>query len=188
MTDDERLEIASAPALWDWLGANHGRDRGLWLVTWKKAAGAAYVDREAVLDALVAHGWTDGRRRMLDATRTEHWIAPRRQPVWAQTYKDRAARLLAEGRMHPAGLASLMAAQASAMWNASAPVDALLVPEDLRAGLVAAGGAAWFDAAAPSYRRNVLRWLAGARSPQTRANRTSLIAAHAARGEKVPQY
>lgn len=185
---DDRLEIETAGALWDWLGQNHTRDAGLWLVTFKAADRARYVGREAVLDALIAHGWIDGRRMVLDDARTMQWVSPRRHQVWAQTYKDRAARLEAEGRMHPAGRAAIQAAQAAGQWPVSDPIDALIVPDDLRATLELAGGSVWFDAAAPSYRRNVLRWLSLAKGADTRARRAGVIADHAARGLKVPQY
>lgn len=186
----DRLEIESAEALWTWLEAHHATPDGIWLVTWKKAAGAAYVSREAVLDALVAYGWIDGRRlKHPDPLRTMQRVAPRAQPVWAERYRTRAERLIAEGRMKPPGLAAIEAAKTAGTWQAWQDVDDLAVPEDLQAALAGRPGAAgWFDASAPSYRRNVLRFLRAAKRPQTRAKRCALIADHAARGEKVPQY
>lgn len=68
-----------------------------------------------------------------------------------------------------------------------ADVDALVVPRDRRAALTEAAGA-WFDAAIPSYRRNVLRWMASAKTEPTRAKRVAEIAARAAKGESVPQF
>jgi uncharacterized protein YdeI (YjbR/CyaY-like superfamily) len=183
----ERVEIRAARALWDWLAAHHGRERGVLLVTWKAAHRQAYVSRDEVLDALVAHGWIDGRRFALDADRTMQLIAPRRERSWAESYKRRAARLEAEGRMHPAGRASVEAGRAGGLWDAMAEVDALTVPGDLAAALTGPGRI-WWDRAAPSYRRNVLRWIAGAKRPETRAKRVATVAAHSARGEKVPQY
>lgn len=186
-TDPDRIEIASAAALWDWLGANHARP-SVWLVTWKASHPDAYISRDEVLDALVAHGWIDGRRMKLDADRTMQLIAPRAQTIWARSYKDRAERLIAAGRMQPPGLAAYRQAQLSPDWQASDPIDDLVVPPDLRAALDGASASAWFDAAAPSYRRNVLRYLAQARRDDTRRKRIARITEHAARGEKVPQY
>jgi uncharacterized protein YdeI (YjbR/CyaY-like superfamily) len=183
----ERVEVTSEAALWTWLG-DHPAGPSVWLVTWKAACPDKYVSREQVLDALIAHGWIDGRRMKLDADRSMQLIAPRQQQVWARSYKDRAVRLIAEGRMQPPGLRAYRDAQASAQWSASDPIDDLVVPADLRAALELAGASAWFDAAAPSYRRNVLRFLAQARRDDTRRKRIALIADHAARGQKVPQY
>ncbi|WP_220748637.1 YdeI/OmpD-associated family protein [Jannaschia pagri] len=182
----DRIEVTSEAALWAWLGAHHGRADGVLLVTWKATHRDKYLSRDAVLDALIAHGWIDGRRYKLDADRTMQLISPRREQTWAKTYKDRAARLEAEGRMHPAGRAAVAAGKASGLWDAMADVDALQVPDDLRAAL--GSGAGWFDGAAPSYRRNVLRWIAQAKTAPTRTKRIDTVAAHAQRGEKVPHY
>jgi uncharacterized protein YdeI (YjbR/CyaY-like superfamily) len=64
-------------------------------------------------------------------------------------------------------------------------VDALLVPEDLGAALAGLRGT--FDALPPSYRRNLLRWVALARRPETRAKRVAEIAAATAEGRRIPQ-
>ena len=184
----EKLEIRSAAELWDWLEAHHTRPDGIWLVTWKAADRTRYVSRDDVLDPLIAYGWIDGRRMKLDDRRTMQLIAPRRQQIWAESYKRRAASLESEGRMRPPGFAAISRARASRHWDALADVDALIVPDDLNIALSENGALPWWEAAAPSYRRNVLRWVAGAQRPATRAKRVAAAADHAARGEKVPQY
>jgi uncharacterized protein YdeI (YjbR/CyaY-like superfamily) len=184
-----KVEVDSAAALQAWLSANHAQTAAVWLVTFKVHVPARYVPHDHVLDALIAFGWIDGIRRMLDADRTMQLIAPRKMQVWAKTYKDRAARLISDGRMHPAGLAAMARSQAAGLWDALDHVDALLVPDDLAAALADQPTAdAWFHAAAPSYRRNVLRWVAQAKTPPTRAKRIATICDHAALCRRVPQF
>jgi uncharacterized protein YdeI (YjbR/CyaY-like superfamily) len=183
-----RVEVQTEAELWAWLADHHMQAESVWLVTWKAQHRDRYVSREAVLDALIAHGWIDGRRLKLDEDRTMQLISPRQQQAWAASYKTRAARLESGGRMHPAGRAAVERGRASGLWHASDPVDALVDPDDLLGALAHAGGLAWWQAAAPSYRRNILRWIAQAKRPETRANRLAIVASHAARGEKVPQY
>ncbi|MEE4348637.1 MAG: YdeI/OmpD-associated family protein [Pacificimonas sp.] len=183
-----RIEVQTEAALWAWLADHHVQPDSVWLVTWKAQHRDFYVSREAVLDALIAHGWIDGRRMKLDEARTMQLISPRRQQAWAQSYKTRAARLEAEGRMHPAGRAAVERGQASGLWHASDPVDALNDPDELVEALEQAGALNWWRAAAPSYRRNILRWIAQAKRSGTRANRIATVTSHAARGQKVPQY
>ncbi|MEO1551045.1 MAG: YdeI/OmpD-associated family protein [Pseudomonadota bacterium] len=182
-----QVEVTSEAALWAWLEAHHGQDESVWLVTYKAADAARYVGREAVLDALVAYGWVDGRRKVLDGRRTQQLISPRRTQYWAKSYKDRAQRLEEEGRMRPAGRASVAQGKASGLWSFMDDVEALVVPEDLQAALEAVEAANWFGTAAPSYRRNVLRWIKLAKSQSTRAKRIDQVARQAALGEKVPQ-
>ncbi|MEO0681250.1 MAG: YdeI/OmpD-associated family protein [Pseudomonadota bacterium] len=183
----ERVEVASAAALRDWLAARPGRSQGVWLVTFKKAVPDKYVSREAVLDALLAFGWVDGRRKALDATRTMQLITPRRTEAWAQSYKDRAARLIEDGRMAPPGLAAIEASKAAGLWDHWSDVDALIDPPDLTQALRQVGATQRWAEAAPSYRRNVLRWIKLAKTEPTRAKRIAAAAQAAAAGEKLPQ-
>ena len=184
----ERVEITSDDELWQWLQKHHKSLNSVWLVTCKAVDANRYVSRDAVLDALIAYGWIDGRRLKLDEARTMQLISPRKQQVWAKTYKDRAERLKAEGRMHAAGEAAVDEAQQSGRWTESKEIDALVEPDDLVSALEATGAFAWWQAAAPSYRRNVLRWIAGAKKPETRGKRIDKTSNLAAQQIKVPQF
>lgn len=179
------VEIKSAQALWDWLDLHHTKARGAILVTWKAAHPAFYVSREEVLDALIAYGWIDGRRYVLDADRSAQLITPRKVQHWAQSYKTRAAALLAAGRMRPAGLAAIAAGKEAGLWDYMADVDRLEVPDDLDAAL-GATRRQW-DGLAASYRRNVLRWIKLAKTAPTRAKRIAQTVEATAQGRKLPQ-
>ena len=182
----ERVEVTSHVQLRDWLEVHHSQDESVWLVTYKKRAGDRYVSREQVLDELVAFGWIDGARRKLDDDRTMQLIGPRRVLHWAKSYKDRAQRLIAEERMHPAGLAAIEASEAAGLWGVMDDVDALVVPDDLATALLAGRSAEAFAAFPPSYRRNVLRWIAIAKTPSTRQKRIDRTVEVTHRGERIP--
>jgi uncharacterized protein YdeI (YjbR/CyaY-like superfamily) len=90
--------------------------------------------------------------------------------------------------MQPPGLAAIEASKRNGLWDAMAEVDALVIPPDLAAALDGVQPAADnFHGAAPSYRRNVLRWIKGAKTPDTRARRIAQTVDHAVRGVKLPQ-
>lgn len=177
------IEITSTAQLWDWLAENHGQPDSVKLITWKAAQPDKYVSRDAVLDALIAHGWVDGRRFVVDADRTAQLISPRKQQAWAKSYKDRVERLRADGRMHPAGEASVVAGRASGLWTFFDDVDALIVPDDLGAAL---NLQRWEDLP-PSYRRNVLRWIKLAKTSATRAKRIRAAAEATDAGTRIAQ-
>ena len=184
--DYERVEISAASELREWLLANHTQDDGVWLVTYK-AHTDRYVSREDVLDELLCFGWIDGRRMALDEDRTMQLVAPRRTQYWAKSYKDRVARLAAEGRMHASGLRSVAEGKRSGLWSFMDDVDALVVPEDLRYGLIESAALERFEALPPSYRRNILRWIKLAKRPETRSDRISRAVETTTRGERIPQ-
>ena len=177
------LEITTEAALWDWLAENQDQPDSIRLITWKAAHADKFVGREAVLDALIAYGWIDGRRFVVDDDRTAQLITRRQQQAWAQSYKDRAARLEAEGRMQAPGRAAIDAGKASGLWDFFADVDALIVPPDLAETL----NLTRWESLAPSYQRNVLRWIKLAKTAPTRAKRIAATVEATAKGEKLPQ-
>lgn len=182
-----RVEVKTADELRGWLSRHHTQDESVWLITYKKSAGARYVSTSEVLDELVAFGWTDGIRQRVDEERTMQLISPRRTKPWAKSYKERAERLIAEGRMHPAGQASIDAAKATGAWDAMQDVDALEIPHDLHSALEDQAPALEnFRSFPPSTRRNILRWIAQARTEATRQRRVARIAMDAAANIRTP--
>ncbi|MGY1750512.1 YdeI/OmpD-associated family protein [Modestobacter sp. SYSU DS0511] len=83
------------------------------------------------------------------------------------------ARLIAEGRMRPAGLAQVEAAQADGRWDrAYAGPATVTVPDDLAAALAGVpAAAAAFAALRSQDRYTVLHRVHTAVTPQTRAKR-----------------
>jgi len=170
------------------LEANHSQTESIWLVTYKKHMGAKYVSVQDILDEVLCFGWVDGIRRKLDEDRTMQLIAPRQTQHWANTYKDRAAKLIESGRMQAAGLATIEASKQNGLWNFMDDVDALIKPEDLVEALNAHPPAYEnFDASAPSYQRNVLRWIKLAKTAKTRTKRIQETTISAAQKRKIPQ-
>ena len=67
---------------------------------------------------LLCHGWIDGQ---LDTYDDHHWLirfTPRKpRSKWSELNRRRAAELLAEGRMRPAGLAQIEMAKSDGRWD-----------------------------------------------------------------------
>lgn len=184
----EKVEVGSTEALHTWLSRNHDRSEGVALVTFKKHVGSKYVSTDEVLDELLCFGWIDGARCKLDDDRTMQFISPRRTQHWSKSYKDRVARLQDENRMQPPGLQAIAEGKRSGLWTLMDDVDALIVPGDLQRELGKRTHAAdRFGHSAPSYRRNVLRWIKLAKTEATRKRRIEKAVDYAARDERIPQ-
>jgi uncharacterized protein YdeI (YjbR/CyaY-like superfamily) len=88
-----------------WLSENHTDEKAVWIIIQKKGStrpGLRY--EEAVLEA-VAHGWIDGKMKRLNDNEFMQRFTPRRRnSVWSLSNRERAERLISEGRMTPAGL------------------------------------------------------------------------------------
>lgn len=185
----DRVTVSSVSDLHNWLLENHAREQSIWLVTYKKVVSSKYVSREEVLDELIAFGWIDGIRQAVDDVTTMQLISPRQTKPWAKSYKDRADRLLSQGRMQPSGLAAVNLAKATGAWDEMTDVDFLVMPEDLLAALNGRGNAlGFFENFPPSTKRNILRWISAAKTPETRAKRILKTASEAENNTRVSSH
>lgn len=181
LSDAPLVEFVDRGTWRAWLEANHAASRGAWLVMNRQAARMSQYE-EAVEEAL-CFGWIDSTTGRVDEQRNKLYFAPRKpRSVWAASNKARIERLIASGRMAPAGLAVIERAKANGSWGLLDSVDRLEVPPDLAAALAARPqAAATFASWTPSVRRQALGHIVQARRPETRADRIRKIADAAAR-------
>ena len=183
------VEVLTRADLRAWLLANHGQPRGVWLVTHKKAQGAAHVSYEEIVLECLAFGWVDSLGRAKDERRSMLWISPRKPGSnWSRFNKALVERLEAEGLMTPMGRAAIDRAKQDGTWTALDAVEALEVPPDLAQALDAAQARPAWDAYPRSVRRGVLELLLNAKRPETRAAKVAAIAEAAAKGERPFQW
>jgi uncharacterized protein YdeI (YjbR/CyaY-like superfamily) len=186
----ERVELATREELRAWLAAHHATSRGVWLITAKRGSGRSTIPYDAIVEEALCFGWIDSLPRSLDAERSMRLLTPRKPTSnWSRVNKQRVEKLIAAGRMAPAGQDAVDAAKASGRWQALDAVEALAVPPDLAHALAAdpAAGAAW-DAFPRSAKRAILEWIAAARRPETRARRIATTIAEAAVGRRANQW
>src|SRR2546430_6103957 len=160
---------------WDtWLAAHHTDSPGLWLKIAKKGAAGRTVSYSDALDVALCHGWIDGQKGRHD---DEYWLqrfTPRKPGGnWSKINTERAAALIASGRMRPAGLREVERAQADGRWEqAYESQSRVTVPEDLARALAANERAGAFFATLDSANRYAILYRIGtAKKPETRAKR-----------------
>lgn len=144
MTPDARRikSFRTLQAFETWLRANHERETEIWIRIFKKASGKKTVTHAEALDVALCWGWIDAiRKRYDDESFLQRFTPRRRGSTWSQVNREHVARLVAEGRMTPAGQREVDAARADGRWDAAyAPIrsaTADTVPADLRAAIEA---------------------------------------------------
>ena len=165
-----------------WLAQNHGDSPGVWLVSWKKATGKPFVPYTDTVDEALCFGWVDSRVNTLDDQQAMR-LFTRRNPKspWSRINKDKAVRLMKEGRMVEAGARVVAAAQSNGAWTVYDEIEDLVIPPDLASALGDNDVArASFENFPPSSRKNILWWIKSARKPETRAARIAKTAELAA--------
>jgi len=165
---------ATASELWMELRLAHVPDRGL---TWA----------DAVLEAL-CFGWIDSVSQPIDADRRrQRWTPRSARSTWSRVNIAHVERLIAEGRMHPAGLAAFArrAPERSGVYSHESGEVAL--DPRLQALVDASPGAVAFLAeATPGYRKAVRHWIMSAAQEATRERRTRQLIADCEAGLLVP--
>jgi uncharacterized protein YdeI (YjbR/CyaY-like superfamily) len=182
------LSFATPRDLETWLEANHASSDGFWLEFAKKGSGIRSVVYAEALELALSFGWIDGQARPLDDRRYLQRFTPRRaRSTWSKINRGKAERLIAEGRMRPAGLREVERARADGRWDEAydSPTTAT-VPDDFRKALDAEPAAKqFFESLGRTKRYSFLYRIADAKRPETRSRRIAEFVALLAEGKTL---
>jgi uncharacterized protein YdeI (YjbR/CyaY-like superfamily) len=183
------LIVADAAAWRVWLAEHHEESVGVTLVLAKKGVTEpTTLTYDQALDEALCYGWIDGQVQRRDETTYRQRFTHRRsRSSWSKRNVGIVERLLAEERMHPAGIAEVERAKADGRWEAAyaGPADSE-IPPDLAAALSAEPRArAMFEILTAHNRYAVLHRIGTAKRAETRSRRIEQFVAMLARGETV---
>jgi uncharacterized protein YdeI (YjbR/CyaY-like superfamily) len=167
-----------------WLEANHATEKEAWLAILKKQSPRPGVYYEEAVEEALCFGWIDGLARSAAPGYYHQRFTPRRPgSIWSVSNQQRVERLLAQGKMTEAGMAAVRAAQENGQWEAAIQrEDVSSLPDDLRRALEADPAAqAGFEKVPASKKKQLLYWLASAKTEQTRQKRLQQIVEQAAK-------
>ena len=176
MAPDDVLDLADGDAWEDWLEEHHDTAPEVWLRIAKRHSGLTSLRIDDALDGALCFGWIDGQRRGLDDVSFLQRYCPRRaRSSWSQVNVEKVARLTADGRMRPSGLAEVDRAKADGRWDAAYERQSTAeVPDDLAAALAAVPvAAAAFEALGKSERYAVFLPVLKATTPASRATQVA---------------
>jgi uncharacterized protein YdeI (YjbR/CyaY-like superfamily) len=187
-TEQPVLFFATPADLEAWMGEHGEESDGIWLKFAKKDSGIDSVVYAEAVEIALSYGWIDGQAKRLDDHHYLQRFTPRRsRSKWSKINREKAERLIGEGRMRPAGLREVERAKEDGRWDAAydSPSTAT-VPDDFQAALDAEPAAAAFFASLGSTRRySFLYRVNDAKRPETRAKRIAEYVELLARGETL---
>ena len=137
VVDPKRVHaFADADGFHQWLGRHHDREPEVWIRIYKVKSGTPTISPAQAIEAALCWGWIDGIRKGLDDVSFLQRYSPRTKTgVWSQINVDTVARLIADGRMTPAGLTQVEAAKADGRWDKAYRSKGSTVPADLQAAI-----------------------------------------------------
>ena len=171
-----------------WLEAEHQTSPGIYVVIAKRGAPEPTLEQAEMVESLLCFGWIDGQVRRLDEHHFLTRVTPRRpKSVWSRKNVEWVQRLTEAGRMRPAGLAAVEAAQADGRWDrAYAGPASITVPDDLAEALAAQPAAREFFEQLDGTNRYAVLWrVHTATTPQTRARRIASLVQMLAEGRRI---
>src|SRR3954447_18188062 len=180
--------FADQAAFEAWLESEHERSPGIYVVLAKKGAPEPTLKQSEMVESLLCFGWIDGQVKRLDEHHFLTRVTPRQpKSVWSDKNVEWVQRLIEAGRLRPAGLAVVEAAQADGRWErAYAGAASITVPDDLAEALAAHPGATDFFEQLDGANRYAVLWrVHTATTPQTRAKRIAALAQMLAEGRRI---
>jgi uncharacterized protein YdeI (YjbR/CyaY-like superfamily) len=160
-----------------WLNTHHRTSAELLLRVYKTHASHLGVTYKQALDEALCFGWIDGIRRSVDENSFSIRFTPRKpKSIWSRVNVAHVERLIAEGRMKPAGRAAFEARDAKRTAIYSFENTPQAFPPEM-AGKFKANDSAWafFAEQAPWYRRTVTHWVLTANKEETRTRRLDAL-------------
>jgi uncharacterized protein YdeI (YjbR/CyaY-like superfamily) len=186
----EQVTVRSRSEWRRWLSTHHASSPGVWAVTYKKEAAGPSVSYGSIVEEALCFGWIDSTRKAVDGDRSRLLVTPRKpKSRWSKINKERVDRLMAAGKMQPAGLAAIEVSKANGNWERLDAVERLEEPDDLRAALDRRpkARAAW-DGFPRSTKRAILEWISTAKKDETRAKRVAETVSEAAQGRRANRW
>lgn len=181
------LTFASSSIWRTWLAENHAVSDGIWLRFFKKGSGVETVTYAEALQEALCFGWIDGQRQTFDSQSYLQKFTPRRpKSGWSKINVGHAERLIANGRMTPAGLRAIEAAKGDGRWDRAYDSPGRMgVPEDFLKALAKHNRAkTFFDKLDRVNRFSICYRLQTAKTAETREKRMTAIIDMLKRGER----
>ncbi len=179
MSEDNPRNFRDIEEWRKWLNDNHEDEKSIWVVIQKKASEKIGIRYEEVVLEAVAHGWIDGIVKRIDDDEFKQRYTPRRKnSLWSLRNRERANKLIAEGRMTTMGMEKVEEAKRNGRWdNAySSSRKNVEIPKDLKKALMKNEKSITNFKAFPSYVQFMyIHWINEAKRQDTRKRRIHTV-------------
>ena len=190
VTSEKALSFKNRDEWRIWLEANHKDSLEAWVLFHKKHVNTSVLEYGEAVEESIRFGWIDGKLRRIDDRTHMIRFTPRKpNSLWSEHNRDRAEKLLREGKMIGRGLAAVNAAKKNGRWaEAYSMRRSLRIPPDLRTALLA-NKKAWdnFCRLSKSNKCTFIFWVESAKRDETRKKRIREAVLRISRGTSHQQ-
>jgi uncharacterized protein YdeI (YjbR/CyaY-like superfamily) len=174
MRKNEELYFTNRKDWRTWLTENNDTKRVVWLVYYKKDSGKPIIPYHDSVEEALCFGWVDSVIRKVDSARYARKFTPRaRVSKWSEANKERAEKMIKEGKMTSAGLARVRETKETGRWLKTHETKKELAIQSYFEEALAENKKAlgFYSRLAPSYKRNAVAWIESAKREETRKKR-----------------
>lgn len=170
----EELYVTSTEDWRNWLETNHDSKSEIWLIFYRKHTNKPSLSYNSAVEEALCFGWIDSTIKKLDEEKYARKFTPRKaQSRWSELNRNRANRMIMIGKMREAGWTKIKEAKKSGEWfRKSSRRSLFTIPPFVEKALTANKKAhSNFSKLAPSYKRQYIGWIIGAKKEGTRMKR-----------------
>jgi uncharacterized protein YdeI (YjbR/CyaY-like superfamily) len=161
-----------------WLENNHNKFKEIWLIHYKKSSNKKGINHYDAVEEALCFGWIDSTLKKIDEERYILRYTPRKEKsVWSKINKEKAEKMILNGKMTQSGLEKIKLAKKHDLWNTAYTNKVKeKIPSDLKKVLLL-DKVAWinFQNFANSYRNRYIGWINNAKTKMTRTKRISEV-------------
>ncbi len=173
-----------------WLKLNHNIKGAVWLIFYKKKSSNHNLSWSESVDEALCFGWIDSTKKTIDSEKYKQYFSKRKEKSnWSKINKDKVKTLINQGLMEEKGYKSIEIAKENGSWIILDKVEALIIPEDLKAEFTNhKGSLEYFYSLSKSAKKILLYWVVSAKRKETRQKRIFEIAENASKNLKPKQF
>ena len=173
-----------------WLILNHNKKNAVWLIFYNKKSPNHNLNWSESVDEALCFGWIDSTKRTIDGEKYKQYFSKRKEKSnWSRVNKEKVKTLIDQGLMEEEGNKSIEIAKENGSWTILDGIEALIIPEDLKAEIVNyEGSKEYFESLSNSAKKILLYWVFSAKRKETRQKRILEIAENGSRKLKPKQF
>lgn len=101
-----------------WLEKNHLKQKELWILFYKVHTNKKSLRYAEAVEESLCFGWIDGIVKRIDDEKHAQRFTPRKaKSIWSKVNRERAEKMIEQGKMTEAGLAKINEAKKSGWWS-----------------------------------------------------------------------
>ena len=161
-----------------WLEKNHAKQTELWILFYKVHTNKKSVRYAEAVEEALCFGWIDGILKRIDDEKHAQRYTPRKaKSIWSNVNKERAKRMIEQGKMTDAGLIKIKEAKKSGWWKKAYSFEVEnIMPGEMKEVLMS-DEEAWtnFQKFGKSYQNTYIFWVNYAKREETKKKRMQII-------------